>query len=160
MPSLLDEAMKVGQELEGAERRRNALESQIAAKQQELKVVSAEVERVSREIVHQAQQTAKGLTSKAEAILQAVNQKLVEVVAREMAVEWVKAEDARLKVVVQDIARQQKEIESSRSNVTAKEDLYVGKLKEVIARENAVAQRESPAKKVEAPAVSAPKKAK
>ena len=142
MPSLLDEAMKVGQELEGAERRRNALEAQIASKQQELKDVTGAAERASRDIFHEAKQSAKQLVAQAETMLLAAQQKMAEVISREQAVDWVKAEDARLKTVAAALATQQKEAEAAKGNAVAAQELYANKLKELKSWEEALGLRE------------------
>src|SRR3990167_313847 len=97
MPSLLDEAIKVGKDLEGAGKQLETIEAQIESAQHRLKDALAEAESQSRTIVQSAKDEAALLVKSAEQTQKQALQKLQEVEAREKAVEWVKEEDAKLK---------------------------------------------------------------
>ena len=72
MASLLDEAIKVGRELEGAEGRKTALQAQIEAKQAELKQVTLDAEQAGRVMLDDATQQARLILQQAEQTQQIV----------------------------------------------------------------------------------------
>ena len=142
MPDLLDSLIEAKQDLNELEVQKQSLEGQIEAKRQELKTVMLEAESSARLITQQAHQEAKTFRQQAEGFLTEATQKLAEVMARENAVEWVKAEDLRLKAIAEELKLQQSQATLTVSNATAAQELYAGKLKELKAWEDALVARE------------------
>lgn len=146
MPSLLDEAIKVGKDLEGAGKQLETIEAQIESAQHRLKDALAEAESQSRTIVQSAKDEAALLVKSAEQTQKQALQKLQEVEAREKAVEWVKEEDAKLKKRTQDVSQAEKECEKSKSEASAKQAFYASKLDELTEWEKALAKWDATAR--------------
>ena len=151
MPNLLDQAVDLKVQVQEAEQRLERLDGQITEKQSELKAISVATEHERRDVLHQAQQEAKGIMAEAERVRQQAQTTLAEVEAREQAVAWVKEEDQRLKAVERSLKQREEASAMAASNASAKLDLAQQKLQQVEARENTVAQHESLAQAPPAP---------
>ena len=146
MPSLLDEAIKVGQELESSEARKRSLQSQIDQKEKELKARTQEAEQQGRAILQFAKDEAAKFLQEAERLRNTSLQKLTDVEKREAAVEWVKEEDARLKKAWLDLKREQQATTKAVSEGTATQELYTSKLQELKSWEDALVALEAKVK--------------
>ena len=142
MPGLLDEAIKVGKDLEGADQRLRNIQTRIDQAQKRLQETEAEATRKGRKIVQVAMDEAAGILNAAEGTRRTATRLLHEAEAQEKATGWVKEEQRKLANRTNAVNGREKEANRAISEATAEKELYTSHLRAIKETEDALAARE------------------